>query len=241
MKHTLHIIALATLLLPHQVFSQGKALPRLSQQEDHAYELYQEGRYKEACEIYIHTTQGHNERLTSKVISGLTIFFLVDIIGILFFLYVEKRKAYRLLVDKNTECARRPVINTASINFEETDVADGHDRCILEEVQRLLETEKIYLDGDLTIEQLASRLGTNRNTLSKLVNHHLGRSFPALLNQYRINEAVRMLTNPQSANYTIEAIAQMCGYNNRQVFHSAFKKETGLTPTEFRQVAHSKD
>lgn len=221
--------------------AQGKSAIKLSDQEKTAYSLYQEGRYKEACDIYITTTEAHNSVQSTRLVVGLTIFLLVDVIGVLFFLYVEKRKAYRLLVDKNADCAQRPVMSMTAIDFDAVDVSEGRDRQLIEQLHELLEVDKVYLDSDLTIESLATRVGANRNVVSKLVNQHLGRTFPSLLNQYRVNEAVRLLTDPSTKNYTIEAIAQMCGYNNRQVFHSAFKKETGLTPTEFRGVAMSRD
>lgn len=242
MTHRRLLLLLLILVVPSGLcHGQGKSSTRLSDQEKRAFSLYEEGRYQEACDIYIATTKAHNSVQNSRIMAGMTIFLLVDVIGVLFFLYVEKRKAYRLLVDKNADCAQRPVMSMSAIDFESVDVSEGRDRQLLETLHQLLEGDKVYLDSDLTIESLASRMSTNRNVVSKLVNQHLGRTFPALLNQYRVNEAVRLLTDSRSSNYTIEAIAQMCGYNNRQVFHSAFKKETGLTPTEFRDVARSRD
>lgn len=242
-KTALHRILLFMLLIlvGTAASAQGKSAPRLTDEEQKAYQLYTQGSYQQACEILLRTTHLRSAEHSSRIVYGLSVFFLVDIVGILFFLYIEKRKAYRLLVDKNADCAKRPVMNTAAIDFEGADVSDGKDRQILEALQRLFELDKVYLESDLTIEALAQRLGTSRNVLSKVVNHHLGRTFPALLNQYRINEAVRLLTEGKSQNYTIEAVAQMSGYNNRQVFYSAFKKETGITPTEFRSAAISKD
>ena len=222
------------------IWGQGKSLERLSDKENEAYVLYQQGHYKEACDLYISCSQNRKKDLTEQVLRGLVIFFLIDIIGILLFLYAEKRKAYRLLVEKNTAIAKLPVVNASIINFSESTSA-SKDSILLEALQKKLEIEKVYLDGDLTIESLSSELGTNRNILSKIINHHLGKTFPSLINQYRINEAIRMLGDPSNKKYTIEAVAQMCGYNNRQVFHNAFKKETGLTPISFRDVALSRD
>lgn len=245
MRHLIRIAVLASALalagIANTASAQGKAALRIDNQEDQAQWLYEQGEYQQACEILMATAQARHEKHSNRVIHGITLFFLIDIIGILFFLYIEKRKAYKLLVDKNSDCARRPVMNTATIDFANTNIAEGKDQVFLEELQRLFESEKIYLDSDLTIESLASRMGTNRSILSKLINQHLGRTFPTLLNQYRVGEAVRLLTDAKCSNYTIEAIGQMCGYNNRQVFHSAFKKEAGLSPSEFRNVARSQD
>ena len=241
LKHLLVALLISFATATPTLFAQGKATEQIQKKEKQAFLLYQQGQYKEACDIYVETSQLHNDILNERIIRGLVIFLLVDIIGVLFFLYVEKRKAYLLLVNKNTEYASRPLVNTVAIDFSSADLAEGKDRQILEELLHKMEVEKLYLDSDLSIETLSSQLKTNRNVLSKLVNHHLGRSFPSLINQYRINEAVRLLNDPKTQNYTIEAIAQMCGYNNRQVFHSAFKKETGVTPIVFRDLANSKD
>lgn len=240
-----HLLTLALLVVvflsPQPSLGQGKAANHLSEQEKYAHQLYLQGRYKEACDIYVLTTSSHHDILRDRVVVGLAAFLLIDVIGALFFLYVEKRKAYRLLVEKTTECARRPVVNTAAITFNDADEVQGHERLLLDGLQQKLEVDKVYLDSDLTIESLAAALGTSRAILSKLVNQHLGRTFPTLINQYRINEAVRLLSHHKTRQYTIEAIAQMCGYNNRQVFHQAFKKETGITPMAFRDVAESAD
>lgn len=240
--HIGHIFAILIFTALFQFsFAQGKASPRVEQLEENAFSLYKQGHYQEACDIYIATTAIRSGEHHNRIMEGLFIFLLVDIVGVFFFLYIEKRKAYRLLVEKNAQCAQRPVMSVASITYEENIPDSESDKIILEEVQRLFETEKIYLDSDLTIENLASRIGCSRQSLSHIINQYLECTFPTLLNRYRINEAVRLLTSPQSMHYKMEAISSMSGYNNRQVFHSAFKKETGLTPTEFKKVAQSRD
>lgn len=223
------------------LFAQGKANKEIEKQEKLATSLYEQGKYKEACDIYISTNKIRNGENQSKILRGIASFFLVDIIGILFFLYIEKRKACKLLVEKNKMCASRPVINASTINYQDSDLDNENEKQLLEHLQQLFEKDKIYLDSELTIESLSSRLGVNRNLISRIVNQRIGCSFPTLLNHYRINEAIRLLTNNETKNYKMEAISLMSGYNNRQVFHSAFKKETGLTPTEFKNVSQSND
>lgn len=240
----LHIRTLVFFLLvtsSSSLLAQGKAVPRVEQLEKKAFSLYQQGQYREACELYITTTSMRGDASHNRVIGALVIFLLVDVIGVFFFLYIEKRKAYRLLVDKNTQYAQLPVMNVAAISYDSLHPDSDVDRRILEQVHRLFEQEKIYLDNSLTIESLAAKLGCNRQTLSHCINQYMECTFPTLLNRFRVNEAIRLLTSPQTMNYKMEAISSMSGYNNRQVFHSAFKKETGLTPSEFKQAAQSKD
>lgn len=240
--YKINLIILVFLLCSSSpLYAQGKAKKEIEKQEKIANSLYENGKYKEACDIYIANNKLRNGANESRILRGIVSFFLVDIIGILFFLYIEKRKAYKLLVEKNKICASRPVINTSSINFQETNLENDNEKHLLDQIQQLFESDKIYLDSELTIESLSTRLGVTRAVISKIVNQHIGCSFPTLLNHYRINEAIRLLTNDETKNYKMEAISLMSGYNNRQVFHSAFKKETGLTPTEFKNVSMSND
>lgn len=223
------------------LFAQGKAAPKLDRQEQEARRLYDAGQYRQACDILFHTTQARRNVEDSRIARGLLIFVLLDVTGVFFFLWIEKRKAYKLLVDKNTAVAQKPLINTFEFCFEGDENSEDHDRKILQQLQQLFEVEEKYKDSTLTVNTLAQELGVSRIELSRIINQQLKCTFPTLLNQYRIREAVRLLTDAKAGQYKLEAISEMCGYNNRQVFHAAFKKETGLTPVEFRNAAQAKD
>lgn len=192
--------------------------------------------------------------LKNKIHTGILIFILIDILGLFFFLYLEKRKAYMLLVKKNMDWAQsnsnykkflafqtelhQPCENS---NYEPNSNLDSKEQDVLVKLIQLLEDQKIYLHSDLSVQEIAKTLNTNRNCLSKVVNTYFGKSFPALLNEYRIKEAIKFLSDKKTDKFKLEAIGEMSGYKNRQVFHSAFKKETGLTPNDFRQMSTSKD
>lgn len=235
------VIFLAFLSISSPFFAQGKSKKGVEEQEKMAYQFYQQGNYKDACDIFVQTTRVRSGEHYSRILHGLFIFMLVDAMGIFFFLYIEKRKAYRLLVEKNKECASRPVINPVVTAIDSNLATNPHEQELLQQIQQLFETEKIYLDSELTIETLSTKLRANRTLISKIINQYIGCNFPTLLNHYRVNEAIRLLTHPETQKYKMEAIGLMAGYNNRQVFHNAFKKETGLTPMEFKNVSQSID
>lgn len=96
--------------------------------------------------------------------------------------------------------------------------------------------EGVYRKNDLTLESLSKSLKTNRTYLSESINKTYGKNFNSFVNEHRVNEARVVLMN-NVKNYTIEAISQMVGFKSISVFNTAFKKQTGLTPSYFEKNA----
>ena len=99
----------------------------------------------------------------------------------------------------------------------------------------LMEKEKVYLEPDLTLKKLSERLHVHYNHLSQIINEHLETSFNDYVNKYRIEEAQKKLSDPKEARKNILEIAYDTGFYSKSVFNTAFKKFTGLTPTEYRK------
>jgi AraC-like DNA-binding protein len=99
---------------------------------------------------------------------------------------------------------------------------------------RSMEVEKLYLDPDLRLSDLVERLGATRNQLSYVINRHIGKSFYDFVNEYRIRRAVSLMNERSYDDKKIIAIAFDAGFNSKPAFNSVFKKQTGLTPSEYR-------
>lgn len=100
-------------------------------------------------------------------------------------------------------------------------------------LKTVLEIEKIYREDNLNLTELASRIGISNHQLSEYLNQELKVSFFQLIHKYRIGEAKeRLFTHP---NETVLSIAYRVGYQSKSTFNDIFKKETGLTPTEYRK------
>jgi AraC-like DNA-binding protein len=97
------------------------------------------------------------------------------------------------------------------------------------------ENRKPYLDKGLNLDTVANEIGIHKQQLSYIINNKLFIHFPDLLSAYRVKEAQQKLLEPTYFNYTIDAIAQDAGFNSRANFYEAFKKHTGLTPTQYRK------
>lgn len=156
---------------------------------------------------------------------------------VLLILFLQSRLSYSILLKKSLKEEKKKNELVEKVSFDSVQTTDEHELAVLRELQKCMENDKVYLNSSLTIQDLAKQVGTNKTTLSHVINTCLGQNFAALLNGYRVQEAIRLLTDRQYVAYNMETIGEMCGYSNRQVFHAAFKKEMGVTPTHFRKIS----
>ena len=99
----------------------------------------------------------------------------------------------------------------------------------------LMEKDKLYLDPELTLQALSDKLGTQAYQVSQAINEGLKKNFYDLVNNYRVQEAKRLLLHPKNVNYTVLSIGFEAGFNSKTTFNTVFKKFTGMTPTEYKE------
>ncbi len=83
-----------------------------------------------------------------------------------------------------------------------------------------------------TLQEAAYTVGFNPSYLSSLLKKHTGKSYTELLTSYRIQQARDLLLN---SDYKVYQIGEMVGYEDKYYFNRIFKKETGMTPGEFKK------
>ena len=145
---------------------------------------------------------------------------------------IDRQKLELLLkkkhVSENTTVDKKEQIKSLKINPKiTTNVLNALER---------FENNKEYLDNKITAHNLAKKIGTNTQYLSKIINHYKGGNFSNYLNNLRIEYAINKLsTDKQYMKYTIEAIANEVGFNSSESFSTAFYKKTGIKPSYFRK------
>ncbi len=107
---------------------------------------------------------------------------------------------------------------------------------IVEKLEEIIEGQKFYQRDDASLSKLAQELGATNHHLSQVLNESYKISFQDLLARYRVREACRMLRQKKYEKVKIENIATMVGYNSKSAFNTAFKKRTGLTPSDYREA-----
>lgn len=100
-------------------------------------------------------------------------------------------------------------------------------------LQKAMETDKLYLDPELTITSLATHIGVNPKTLSAVLNQGLQKGFSEYVNAWRVEAVKQMILDPGKRHMTITGMAYDCGFNSQPTFQRAFKTVTGKTPRDF--------
>jgi len=110
------------------------------------------------------------------------------------------------------------------------------EKCI-EKLKGMMENEKVYVDAEISLQTLAEKMAITPHQLSQLLNEKLNRNFADYINNYRIEEAKRILKSPKGTLQKIDTLAYEVGFNTTVAFYRAFRKFTGTTPTQYRKEA----
>lgn len=117
-------------------------------------------------------------------------------------------------------------------------LADPPDPAVAAALARWMGEGRGYAQEGLSLAGLARQLGTPEYRLRRVINQGLGhRNFNAFVNGLRLTEAKRRLADPAERQLPVLSIALDVGFGSIGPFNRAFKADTGLTPTEFRQQA----
>jgi AraC-like DNA-binding protein len=108
-------------------------------------------------------------------------------------------------------------------------------RTLLEHLELLMLQERIYHDPEINLDKLAKLLDASKHHVSQVINEHLGMSFFEYVNLLRVNEARNLLAESTRSDLHVIEVAYSVGFNNKTSFNAAFKKATGMTPTEYRK------
>jgi AraC-like DNA-binding protein len=102
-----------------------------------------------------------------------------------------------------------------------------------EAIQHLVEEEKLYLQPNLKIDDLAKRLNTNRNYVYQAINVGMGLSFTTYINQKRIEYAKHLIEENPKALLT--EISLKSGFTSTSAFYRNFKTFIGCSPSKYQQ------
>ncbi len=176
---------------------------------------------------------------------NVTIFLVVMIVGISFgviIYYRRKNQRYKQIVRQQLELINREkqiekLSGSSNIAGQEkytvSSLSEEKGLTLFAEFERLVKSEKIYRERNITIEKVAKMLDTNRSYLSRVINETGGISSPQYTPPRRIDEARRILSEPDN-DIQIKTIAYDLGFATFRTFSSSFRDSIGMLPSKFR-------
>jgi len=104
---------------------------------------------------------------------------------------------------------------------------------IIGKLKRAMTEKELFKNPNLKVNDLAKEINVSGHQLSQVLNDNIEKNFTLFVNEYRINEACKILS--ENTNLTIDAIGDEVGFNAKSTFFSTFKKIKGMTPSVYQQ------
>jgi AraC-like DNA-binding protein len=105
----------------------------------------------------------------------------------------------------------------------------------LDRLIEVMEREKLYLNSNLTINDLSHSTGIPKHHITEVLNEKHGRNFFTFINEYRIKEVISRIGDAKFQHYTLLALAFDSGFNSKSTFNTFFKAFTGKTPSQYKE------
>lgn len=126
-------------------------------------------------------------------------------------------------------------VSTCDDNERIKRMNDNELNKIMEDLLKLMDDEKPYLDSELNLLRLSEKLSISSHQLSYVLNEGFGENFFYFINKYRVQKAKELLIDPNYDHLNMIAIGYDAGFNSKTSFNTTFKKMTLSTPTEYKK------
>ncbi len=190
------------------------------------------------------------------IVFGLVILFLI--VGILFFSIWKKKKIdqerkkikedYSILsgehlglkskmqeLAKKIQKQQEDETTKTQPQYKNSSLTDQDRDRYMNQILDYMEKEKPYLDFEINQTDLAAKLNISSHHFSEVLSFCFEQNFYNFINIYRVNEAKKIMKDPQYDRYKILAIGYEAGFKSKTSFNRVFKTHVGLTPSEYKK------
>ncbi|MBL4704097.1 MAG: AraC family transcriptional regulator [Flavobacteriales bacterium] len=137
------------------------------------------------------------------------------------------------LVGANEQIIPDDNLSELKEKYAQSKLSKTDKEILIQSLLLLIEEEHVYRQVDLTIKIVAEKLDSNTSYLSQIINEEFDTNFNGFINQFRVKEATRMMSEKKYRNLTINGVAKETGFKSISSFYQAFKKMYGITPAFF--------
>lgn len=177
-------------------------------------------------ELWLIWVYGGNVLIYAAYIVG---YFYLYLVGTITFSIVF----YGLLIFLLFKSNRENVFKDIPIKYASKKIQKSEAIILIKSLSEVMSEKQFHRNTNIKIKDIAKELDVSSHQLSQLLNDNLGKSFALFINEYRIEEAKRLLQ--KNNQFTLEAIGFEAGFSSKSTFYATFKKVVGITPSEFKK------
>ena len=192
-------------------------------------------------------------RQLGTIVAVLVVLVVLVLLSVKLFLNNRKLKAAQKMLVKKNDDLRKQEKNmqgmleqlTGEQATTQPETAPPSSEVDKEQANRLLQKILAVMDDvsiisnpDFSLNMLSDAVGSNTKYVSQVINDIYGKNFKTLLNECRIREAAKRLTDKEGfGRMTIQAVYESVGYTNSVSFIRAFRNVNGMTPSEYQKAS----
>lgn len=125
--------------------------------------------------------------------------------------------------------------NDPKARYARSGLTQDHAEKIFLKLDAYMKANQPYLCPDLTIEALAKQLAVSRHHLTEVISLKHQKNYYVFVNEYRVQAVKQALNDPEKKDLTLLDVAYTCGFNSKTPFNTAFRRLTGMTPSQYRR------
>ena len=139
------------------------------------------------------------------------------------------------LLTQNIETVENAIDKTVRKKYKNSSLTKQDADKIYLTLDAVISTEKLFTNKECNLQMVSEVANIKSSLISETLNTFYKTNFYNFINQYRVQEAKLKLNAADSNSFSLEGIGEMCGFKSKSTFYSFFKKETGLTPMEYKK------
>lgn len=159
-------------------------------------------------------------------------------LGVFVVFHVKKNRKYKTIAQKYMASVKNEELSekAALVGSDDTKTVSDDERMhnLFLKVEELMKTGMAYRDKSISVVSVAAGLESNRTYLSNCINRFSGMSFTSYVNSFRIQEAVKILSDA-GCDMPLKELSDRLGFNDISTFYRSFRNIVGMPPSRYRQ------
>lgn len=164
-------------------------------------------------------------------------FFNVIFVGMMVYLSYHGIRQYTLAQFYEYDPASRRLVRNyiRTQKYESSTMTNDDLKELQSEIDQVFQAEKLYLNPELKVHDLAAKLEVTAHKISQTLNSIAGLTFYDYVNKYRVDQLKKLLADPDQQQFTILGLGFDSGFNSKASMNRIFKQQVGMTPKAYQQ------